>query len=255
MKILNALGRFVISGVTVTGGLFIMLWDSLRWGFRPPYRKGLIFEQLDFIGVQSIPIVILTGTFTGMVFAFQSYIGFAEFGAESMTGMVVALAMARELGPVLSSIMVTARVGSAMTAELGTMRVTEQIDALYALAVEPLQYLVTPRIVATMVAMPMLSLVTVFFGIIGGYVVSVNALGVNSELFVRGILTYVDMGDIMSGVVKAAVFGVILSVVGCYKGFFTSGGALGVGRATTESVVLSCILILFFDYILTAVMF
>ncbi|MDR2883796.1 MAG: ABC transporter permease [Deferribacteraceae bacterium] len=255
MNLFEFIGKLTLSVVRTTGGLCIMLWDSLRWGFRPPYRKGLIFEQLDFVGVQSIPIVILTGTFTGMVFAFQSYIGFSEFGAESMTGTVVALAMARELGPVLSSIMVTARAGSAMTAELGTMRVTEQIDALYVLAVEPLQYLVSPRITASVIAMPMLNLIAVFFGILGGYLVSVIALGINSNLFIRGILTYVDMGDIMSGTVKAAVFGLILSLVGCYKGFFTSGGALGVGRATTESVVLSCILILFFDYILTAVMF
>jgi phospholipid/cholesterol/gamma-HCH transport system permease protein len=226
----------------------------MRWAVRPPYRKGIIIEQLHFIGVQSVPVVILTGAFTGMVFALQSYIGFSKFGAESMTGTVVALAMARELGPVLSSIMVTARVGSAMAAELGTMRVTEQIDALYALAVEPLQYLVAPRILATAIAMPLLNLIAVFFGVLGGYLVSVNLLDINATLFMRGILTYVEMSDIMNGTFKAWVFGVILSLVGCYKGFYARGGALGVGRATTESVVLSCILILLFDYILTSLM-
>ncbi|MDR0454405.1 MAG: ABC transporter permease [Deferribacteraceae bacterium] len=249
------LGSFVLNLLNTLGGLSTMLWDALRWTVRPPFRFKLILEQMESIGVKSVPVVIFTGMFTGMVFGYQCYFGFHYFGAEYMTGMVVALAMARELGPVLSAIMVTARCGSAMTAELGTMRVTEQIDALYSLAVEPLQYLISPRIIASVLIMPVLNLITVTFGIVGGYVVVVKWLGVNSTIFLENISYYVGLDDYLNGTVKALVFGLILSVVGCYKGYYVSGGALGVGQATTQSVVLSCILILLFDYIITALLF
>ena len=255
MNPFSFIGSFVISVLNIFGGLSIMLWKTAQWTVRPPYRIRLIFEQIVYIGINSIPVVMMSGLFTGMVFGYQSYFGFHKFGVEHMTGMVVALAMTRELGPVLSSIMVTARSGSAMTAELGTMSVTEQIDALYALAVEPLQYLVVPRVVASLIVMPVLNLVSVICGIAGGYFVVVKLLGVNSTLFMENIFLYIDMSDFMNGSIKALVFGLILSVVGCYKGFYANGGALGVGQATTQSVVLSCVLILVFDYIITALLF
>ena len=249
------LGIFLLNMLQTLGELSIMLYSSIRWALRPPFRLKLLIEHMEYIGVNSLPVVILTGMFTGMVFGYQCYFGFHQFGVEYMTGMVVALAMARELGPVLSSIMVTARCGSAMTAELGTMRVTEQIDALYALAVEPLQYLVAPRILASLIVMPILSFITVIFGIIGGYVVVVKWLGVNATVFMENISHYIGFDDYLHGTIKAVVFGLILSLVGCYKGYYAQGGALGVGQATTQSVVLSCVLILLFDYIITALLF
>ncbi len=255
MNPFSFLGSFVLSVLNTLGGLFMMLWDTIRWAVRPPFRFRLIMEQMEFVGVNSIPVVMLTGMFTGMVFGYQCYFGFHKFGAEQMTGAVVALAMARELGPVLSSIMVTARCGSAMTAELGTMRVTEQIDALYALAVEPLQYLVAPRVIASLIVMPLLSFVTVVCGMIGGYIVVVNGLEVNSTMYIENMFLYISMDDFLNGTIKAVTFGLILSLVGCYKGIYARGGALGVGQATTQSVVLSCVLILLFDYVITALLF
>lgn len=255
MKIFNFIGNFTLYVFEILGGLALMLVESFKWGFRPPYRKGILLEQMEFIGIKSLPVVIMTGIFTGMVFAYQACYGFSMFGAEVYTGAVVALALARELGPVLSSIMVTARAGSAITAELGTMKVTEQIDALYTLGVEPIQYLIAPRVFAGILMMPLLNFVAVIFGIAGGYLVGVYGLDINGTLYMQYTLMHMDMWEILNGTVKAVVFGLILSLVGCYKGFYVSGGALGVGKATTESVVLSCILILCFDYILTSIMF
>lgn len=242
--------------MSVSSGNFLLLFiESIIWLFRPPFRGRIILKQMEFIGVNSIFVVILTGTFTGMVFSFQSYIGFHKFGAEYMVGTVVGLGMARELGPVLSSIMVAARAGSAITAEIGTMKVTEQIDALYSLAVEPIQYLVTPRILSGLIVMPLLNSVAVFCGVVGGYFVGVNILGINKTLYLQYMYQYVELSDLYNGIIKAVVFGLILTLVGCYKGLYSGGGAEGVGKATTESVVLSSVLILVFDYILTAFMF
>jgi len=237
------------------GRMVLLLTDAFKWLFIPPFRFRQLLKQIEFIGVNSLSVIVLTGTFTGMVFAFQSYIGFHKFGAEYMVGTVVGLGMARELGPVLSAIMVAARAGSAITAEIGTMRVTEQIDALNSLAVEPVQYLIVPRIIAGIIVMPLLNVVAVFCGTVGGYFVGVEILGINRTLYLENMYRYVDLSDLYNGITKAVVFGLLLTLVGCYKGFYTSGGAQGVGKATTESVVLSCVLILVFDYILTAFMF
>ena len=254
-KIFAVIGKLVISLIVGSGKMFLLLTEAIYWAFIPPFRIKLLLKQIEFIGINSLFVVILTGTFTGMVFAFQSYIGFNKFGAEYMVGTVVALGMARELGPVLSSIMVAARAGSAITAEIGTMRVTEQIDALYALAVEPVQYLVLPRIVAGLIVMPLLNAVAVFCGTVGGYFVGVSLLGINKTLYLQNMYRYTDLSDFTNGMIKAVVFGLILTLVGSYKGFYTKTGAAGVGQSTTESVVLSCVLILIFDYILTAFMF
>ncbi|WP_022850022.1 MlaE family ABC transporter permease [Limisalsivibrio acetivorans] len=254
-SLLAFIGKPILSFMRFNGEIALYFLETLRWTFRPPFRMRLFLKQIEFIGVNSLPVVILTGSFTGMVFAFQSYIGFNKFGAEYLVGVVVALGMARELGPVLSAIMVAARAGSAITAEIGTMVVTEQVDALRSMAVDPVQYLFVPRILAGLFVMPLLNAVAVLCGIIGGYFVSVRLLGVNETLYLDNMYRLVELSDFLNGMVKSFVFGGVVTLVGCYKGYTTTGGAEGVGRATTSSVVLSCVLILVFDYILTAFMF
>ena len=237
------------------GKILLLFVSVLAWMFRPPLKLRNIFKQMEFVGVKSIFVVVLTGTFTGMVMALQGYHGFRMFSAESLVGSTVALGMTRELGPVLTSLMVTARAGSAMAAELGTMRVTEQIDALYVMAANPVKHLIVPRVIAGVLMVPLLTVVSDFVGILGGYFVGVHILGINSGVFVKNITRLVELNDIYNGLVKAACFGLILSLIGCYKGFNTRGGAEGVGRATTEAVVLASITILISDYFLTAIMF
>lgn len=252
---LDRLGRVVLENIEELGKIFLLFLSVLAWMFRPPLKLRNIFKQMEFVGVKSIFVVVLTGTFTGMVMALQGYHGFKMFSAESLVGSTVALSMTRELGPVLTSLMVTARAGSAMAAELGTMRVTEQIDALYVMAANPVKHLIVPRVIAGFLMVPLLTVVSDFVGILGGYFVGVHILDINPGIFVKNIIRLVDLNDIYSGLVKAACFGLILSLVGCYKGFNTRGGAEGVGRATTEAVVLASISILISDYFLTAIMF
>jgi phospholipid/cholesterol/gamma-HCH transport system permease protein len=252
---LDRLGRAVLAGVEEMGKILLLFVSVLAWMFRPPLKLRNIFKQMEFVGVKSIFVVVLTGTFTGMVMALQGYHGFRMFSAESLVGSTVALGMTRELGPVLTSLMVTARAGSAMAAELGTMRVTEQIDALYVMAANPVKHLIVPRVIAGVLMVPLLTVVSDFMGILGGYFVGVKILGINSGVFIRNMTRLVDLDDIYNGLVKAACFGLILSLIGCYKGFNTSGGAEGVGRATTDAVVLASITILISDYFLTAIMF
>ncbi|MBU1184043.1 MAG: ABC transporter permease [Proteobacteria bacterium] len=252
---LDRLGSAVLENVEEMGKILLLFISVLAWMFRPPLKLRNIFKQMEFVGVKSIFVVVLTGTFTGMVMALQGYHGFRMFGAESLVGGTVALGMTRELGPVLTSLMVTARAGSAMAAELGTMRVTEQIDALYVMAVNPVKHLIVPRVIAGVLMVPLLTVVADFVGILGGYFVGVHILGINSGVFVKNITRLVELDDIYNGLVKAACFGLILSLIGCYKGFNTRGGAEGVGRATTEAVVLASITILISDYFLTAIMF
>jgi phospholipid/cholesterol/gamma-HCH transport system permease protein len=251
----DRLGRAVLENVEEMGKILLLFISVLAWMFRPPLKLRNIFKQMEFVGVKSIFVVVLTGTFTGMVMALQGYYGFRMFSAESLVGSTVALGMTRELGPVLTSLMVTARAGSAMAAELGTMRVTEQIDALYVMAANPVKHLIVPRVIAGVVMLPLLTVVADFVGIVGGYFVGVHILGINSGVFVKNITRIVDLEDIYNGLVKAACFGLILSLIGCYKGFNARGGAEGVGRATTEAVVLASITILVSDYFLTAIMF
>ena len=254
-SILDHLGKSVLKNIEEMGKITMLLFSTLAWMVRPPLKARLIFKQMEFVGVKSIMVVLLTGTFTGMVMALQGYHGFKLFSAESLVGSTVALGMTRELGPVLTSLMVTARAGSAMAAELGTMRVTEQIDALYVMAANPIKHLIVPRIIAGVLMVPILTVVSDFVGILGGYFVGVGILNINSGMFVKNIYRYLDLDDIFNGLVKAACFGLILSLIGCYKGFNTRGGAEGVGRATTEAVVVASISILISDYFLTAIMF
>ncbi len=255
MEFFEYIGREIAKFLEAMGAMMIFMVRTMYWSVRRPVFLKETVKQMDIIGVKSSLVIVLTGTFTGMVSALQANYGFRMFSAESMVGSVTALGLLRELGPVLASLMVTARAGSAMTAELGTMRVTEQIDALTVMGVNPYQYLILPRIVASTIMMPLLTLVFCGLGMVGAYIVGVDLLGIDKGLFMARIAQYVDYSDLNSGLIKAVCFGIILSFVGCFKGFTTTGGAEGVGKATTYSVVISSVSILIADYVLTAIMF
>jgi phospholipid/cholesterol/gamma-HCH transport system permease protein len=254
-KTINFVGEKIVGYVKEMGRMLLLLVDTIRWSLYPPFRVDLLFQQMERVGVRSVLVVVLTGAFTGMVLALQSFHATRAFGAETMVGVAVALSMTRELGPVLTSFMVTGRAGSAMAAEIGTMRVTEQIDALSAMAVNPIKYLIVPRVLASIFVVPMLTVIADFVGIVGGYFIGVIMLRINAGAYVANMEKYVELNDIYHGIIKAAVFGLILSVIGCYKGYTTTGGAEGVGRATTQSVVLATVTILMANYLLTAAMF
>ncbi|MDQ6972547.1 MAG: ABC transporter permease, partial [Mariprofundaceae bacterium] len=211
--------------------------------------------QAEQVGVQSLPVVLLTALFTGMVLALQSYIGFHRFGADSMVSMVVSLSMLRELGPVLVALMVAGRVGSQFAAEIGTMRVSQHIDALWTLSTDPFRYLVTPRVLAVSLMLPLLVATADVVGIGGGYLISVSLLDQTPAVYIENSTHFLEMKDLYSGLIKAAVFGMIIGIVGCSEGFSCSGGAQGVGQATTRAMVISAMSILVSDYILTAWMF
>jgi phospholipid/cholesterol/gamma-HCH transport system permease protein len=245
----------VVSLVEEVGRVLILLGRTLLWLFRPPFRVEEFLRQLDFIGVQSVLLITFTGAFTGMVSALQGYNGMHRYGAESMVGATVALALSRELGPVLAALMVVSRVGSAITAELGSMRNTQQIDALSSMAVEPIQYLVVPRIVAATLVLPVLALIFSFSGMVGAFMVSVRNLGIDDGTLMAGVRYYLDLHDVTHGMLKSVVFGLIISLLACYHGFYATGGARGVGNATTRAVVISSVLILVSDYAMTALMF
>lgn len=233
----------------------ILLGQSLYWLVRPPFRLREVVRQLDFVGVQSVALICVTGAFTGMALALQSHIALEKYGAESLLGAGVSLGLCRELGPVLSALMVVARAGSAMTAELGSMRNTDQIDALAGMAVDPVQYLVVPRLIAATIMLPFLAILYEFCGMLGADFVAVTQLGMESGAFMASVHDYLDLDDITHGLIKSVVFGVIIALVGCTKGYFATGGARGVGTATTRSVVISSLLILGSNYLMTAMMF
>ena len=238
-----------------TGLWFLMLARTAAWAVRPPFGVMEWFRQMVRVGFDSIPVVVLTTLFTGMVMALQTFNGFQRVHAENFVGSVVALAMVRELSPVLVGLMVTGRVGSSMAAEIGTMRVTEQIDALEALATEPVHYLFVPRVIAGITMLPLLTILGDALGIYGGYLVAVRLMGANPVLYDENTFKFLDLHDVWTGVVKAAVFGLILTLTGCVKGYFTRGGAEGVGRATTSAVVTASLIILLSDFFLTKIMF
>ncbi len=216
--------------------------------FLPPFRLRLTIYQLQFIGVQSLPIIVLTSSFTGAVFALQTFRAFEMIGAEGLVGGTVGVALCRELGPTLTGLLVAGRAGSAMAAELGTMRVTEQIDALDTMAVDPISYLVKPRLVAALLAVPMLTAMFDAIGIFGSYLVGVHVLGLSHPDFVVRLQQWVDWADIWTGLVKGLAFGAIIGTVACYKGMYTKGGAQGVGDATTSAVVVSSVAILISNF-------
>lgn len=255
MGALQALGRFFIGFVGRTGRLVLFAGSGIGHCFRPPIYWRNILRQLIDIGYYSLPVVGLTAIFTGMVLALQSYTGFARFSAEGAVAKVVVISITRELGPVLAGLMVAGRIGAAMAAEIGTMRVTEQIDALTTLSTNPKKYLVAPRLIAGVTALPLLVLVANVIGVFGGYLVSVFKLGFNPSTYLQSTVQALTTEDVVSGLVKAAAFGFIVTLMGCYHGYHSKGGAQGVGRATTNAVVSASILILCFDYILTELFF
>ncbi len=255
MPILQPIGRTMLAFMTATGRLSMFTAISVSHCFRPPLYPRLILRQMVEIGYYSLPVVGLTAIFTGMVLALQSYTGFARFSAESAIPNVVIVSITRELGPVLAGLMVAGRVGAAMAAEIGTMRVTEQIDALDTLATNPFKYLVAPRLIAGITMMPLLVLVADTIGVFGGYLVSTAKLGLNPSTYIQNTIDFMEFQDVFSGVVKAAVFGFIITLMGCYHGYTSKGGAQGVGMATTNAVVSASILILSSNYLITELFF
>jgi phospholipid/cholesterol/gamma-HCH transport system permease protein len=255
VRFLSAIGKISIAFIATTGRMGLFFVESIFCLVRPPWYWRQIGAQLIKIGYFSLPVVGLTAIFTGMVLALQSYTGFSRFSAEGAVATVVVLSMTRELGPVLAGLMVAGRVGASMAAEIGTMRVTEQIDALTTLSTNPLQYLVVPRLIAGVLMMPILVFVADIIGVLGGYLVSVYQLGFNSGNYLQKTLQYLEPQDVTSGLIKAAAFGLIISLMGCYHGYYSARGAEGVGRATTNAVVGSSILILCMNYALTAILF
>jgi phospholipid/cholesterol/gamma-HCH transport system permease protein len=252
---LEAIGAPVLHLLEELGRFFYIFAQTVMWTFRPPFDGRQWLRQMVRVGYDSVPVVLLTTMFTGMVLALQTYRGFERFHAEGFVGSVVALSLTRELAPVLTGLMVAGRVGSAMASELGTMRVTEQIDALYAMATEPIQYLVVPRVGASLLMLPFLTLIGDAIGILGGWAVAVGLFGANSFLYWERTFQFLEVNDVTSGLIKAAFFGVLLSVTGCAKGFYTTGGAEGVGRATTSAVVTASLYILLSDFFLTKILF
>jgi len=252
MRLLEAIGRVVLRFLEELGRFFEMLGRFGMWAVRPPYDPGELLRQMVRVGVDSVPVCFLTTLFTGMVMALQTFHGFQRFHAESFVGSVVALSLTRELSPVLTAFMVTGRVGSAIAAELGTMRVTEQIDAMTALATEPVQYLVVPRVAASVLMMPPLVVMGDAVGMFGGYLVAVLLLGANPVSYVENSFQYLEVGDdIVHGLIKAAAFGLVFSLIACVRGYYTEGGAEGVGRSTTRAVVAGSLSILLVDFFLT----
>jgi phospholipid/cholesterol/gamma-HCH transport system permease protein len=256
MRLLDAIGRVVLRVLEEIGRFFSMLGRVAIWAVRPPYDLPELLRQMVRVGYDSIPVVLVTTLFTGMVLALQTFNGFARFHAENLVGSVVALSLTRELAPVLTALMVTGRVGSAMAAELGTMRVTEQIDALTALGTEPVQYLMVPRVTASLLMMPLLVVLGDAVGIYGGYLVAVQLLGANPVAYLDNSFQYLHVGDdVVSGVIKAAVFGLIFSLIACVRGYYTAGGAEGVGRSTTRAVVSGSLSVLVVDFFLTKLLY
>ncbi len=237
------------------GRLCLFIKDAVWHCFAPPIYPRLILEQMIRIGYNSLPVVGLTAFFTGGVLALQIYIGGTRFNAESLVSSIVALGITRELGPVLAGLMVAGRVSAAIAAELGTMRVTEQIDALVTLSTNPFKYLVAPRIIAAVVCLPLLVAIADTIGIMGGYIVGTKSLGFNSAVYIKNTVDFLEFDDIFSGLAKSAVFGFIIAVMGCYQGYNSRGGAQGVGRATTNAVVSASILILAANYVMTSLLF
>jgi phospholipid/cholesterol/gamma-HCH transport system permease protein len=255
LGLVAAIGAAVLDAVALVGALTIFAVTGLSHIFRPPFYPRLVGRSLMEIGYFSLPVVALTALFTGMVLALQSYTGFSRFNAESAIASVVVLSVTRELGPVLAGLMVSGRAGAAMAAELGTMRVTDQIDALSTLSTDPMKYLVAPRLLAGIIALPLLVAIADILGVLGGFLVATLRLGFNPSTYLINTFANLRVDDVISGLIKACVFGFVISLMGCFNGYRSRGGAQGVGAATTSAVVAASILILALDYVLTQVLF
>ena len=255
MNPLAAIGRIFLGFLSAIGDLTLFAARAIVHGVSGPYYPRAIWRQMVDIGYYSLPVVGLTAIFTGMVLALQSYTGFSRFEAESAVATIVVLSMTRELGPVLAGLMVAGRVGASMAAEIGTMRVTEQIDALTTLSTDPFKYLVWPRLIAGLLMLPLLVIVADIIGVFGGYIVGIYKLGFGPYEYVDNTFEFLETEDVVSGLVKAAVFGFLVALMGCYQGYHSEGGAQGVGAATTKAVVSASILILTANYFVTELFF
>ncbi|MDD5680183.1 MAG: ABC transporter permease [Candidatus Omnitrophica bacterium] len=251
----GTLGTRFVDIMAYIGGSFILLAQTMFWLFVPPLKKRQVIDQMNNIGVNSLPIVLLTGLFTGMVLALQSAYQMQKMSAEMYIASLVSLSMVRELGPVLTALVVAGRVGAAITAELGTMRVTEQIDALETLATNPVKYLVVPRFLALVFMLPLLTIYADFIGIIGGYIIGVFKLNIGSHMYMKMTYERLVFKDMFTGLIKSITFGMIIAIVACYQGMKTEGGAEGVGKSTTLAVVISFIMIIAADCFFTALFY
>jgi phospholipid/cholesterol/gamma-HCH transport system permease protein len=255
MNPLAIIGRLFLGFLAAIGDLTLFAVRALVQGVSGPYYGRAIWHQMFDIGYYSLPVVGLTAIFTGMVLALQSHTGFSRFEAESAVATIVVLSMTRELGPVLAGLMVAGRVGASMAAEIGTMRVTEQIDALTTLSTDPFKYLVWPRLMAGLLMLPLLVIVANVIGVFGGYIVGIYKLGFGRYEYINNTFEFLETEDVVSGLVKAAVFGFLVALMGCYQGYHSEGGAQGVGAATTKAVVSASILILTANYVITELFF
>jgi len=258
MDFVRKLGASTLKHVSGMGLMTVFLVKTLVYALTPPFKVVSFIKQLRFIGAQSFFLIVLVGSFTGMVLALQGYYNLNRLGSVAFLGPLVALSIIKELGPVLAALMVTARAGSAITAEIGIMRITNQIDALEMMGLNPFRYLVVPALFAAVISMPLLTSIFDFVGIFGGYLVGVKMLGVESGTYLGEISNHLDVADLLEGIYKSVSFGVIIAWVSCYKGYYTgtSGfGAEGVSKATTQSVVLASAMILVWDYFMTALLF
>ncbi len=255
MNPIALIGRVFLAFMAATGRVMLFAATGISHCVRPPIYPRLIIRQMLDIGYYSLPVVGMTGLFAGMVLALQSYTGFSRFGADSAIPTVVVISITRELGPVLTGLMVAGRIGASMAAEIGTMRVTEQIDALATLSTNPFKYLVAPRIIAGVTMLPLLVLVADIIGVLGGYLVGVNKLGFNGSSYIANTWENLEALDVISGLAKAAAFGTIIALMGCYHGYHSQRGAQGVGTATTNAVVSASILILIANYFITELFF
>ncbi len=255
LGLVRKLGVLSLFGLQRMGRMGLFLVKVLFYATTPPIKISRVLRQIRFIGLQSTLVIFLTGAFSGMVLGLQGFYTLNRFGSDALLGPMVALALIKELGPVLSALMVTGRAGSAVTAEIGIMRISEQIDALELMGLSPFRYLIVPNLLAAVVALPLLTAIFDVVGIFGGYLVGVKLLGVSGGTFFGEIANYVDMKDVLEGIYKSLSFGALITWVCCYKGYYTGFGAEGVSRATTQAVVLSSVLIFIWDYFMTSILF
>lgn len=255
LTLIDSIGTRVLGAIELTGDFAVLAGRTFAAVFKRPFDGKNLMNQFQAVGVNSIPVVVLTSLAVSMVFAVQLAFGFRQFQAEGLASQVEGLAIVRELGPVITGLMLSGRIGSAMAAELGTMQVTEQIDALYTLAINPVHYLVVPRFLAALIIMPILTAFADVVGILGGFLISVILLGTNPTVYNRRTYDFLSLDDIYIGLLKACIFGMIIAIIGCYQGLNTRGGAEGVGKSTTNAVVVSSLLILVANYFITALLF
>ncbi|MFH1479784.1 MAG: MlaE family lipid ABC transporter permease subunit [Pseudomonadota bacterium] len=259
VNLIRKLGEVVLRRLERVGRMGIFLFNTFLYTLTPPFKFSIVLKKIQFIGFQSLLVIFLTGAFTGMVLGYQGYVTLSRFGSEAFLGPMVALSLIKEMGPVITGLMVTGRAGSAVTAEIGIMRISEQIDALTLMGLNPYRYLVVPNFIAAIISVPLLTAIFDVVGIFGGYLVGGKLLGVGAGTYFGEMVNYVEMKDVMEGLYKSLSFGLLIAWVSCFKGyytgFYTGFGAEGVSTATTQAVVLSSVLILVWDYFLTSALF